>query len=247
MVAQRSRAGPTSEWSTPRCRPVFPGLDPYDAPTMLLAHNVGGGALPAPPWLLSYIGAFAVIATAAALRVTRTTPRLAASAAAVEASSESSRTRQIDVEPSTTTGGTASGVRLAGQLVGLALLGLVLVAAIIGPDSGAANVAPVAVLVIWWVGLPIACLVLGDVMRAINPLVAVVTLLDRRTAPRDDAPAPTWTGAAFLAAFAWFFVAYHRPGSPRALAVFLVAYALAAVVGGLRWGRQWLASGEGFG
>lgn len=32
---------------------------------MLLAHNVGGGALPAPPWLLSYIGAFAILATMA--------------------------------------------------------------------------------------------------------------------------------------------------------------------------------------
>jgi hypothetical protein len=31
---------------------------------MFLPHNVGGGALPAPPWLLSRIGAFAILATA---------------------------------------------------------------------------------------------------------------------------------------------------------------------------------------
>ncbi|MGH9274047.1 MAG: hypothetical protein ACRDZU_05300 [Acidimicrobiales bacterium] len=196
---------------------------------MLLAHNVGGGALPAPPWLLSYIGAFAVIATAAALRATGTTPRIA---------------RFALVEPEATLD---SGGRLAGRLVGLALFALVLVAAIVGPDSGAANIAPVAVLVIWWVGLPILCLLLGDVMRAINPFDAIVGLLDRRTNERDPEEAPSWTGAAFLAAFAWFFIAYHRPGSPRALAVFLLAYALAAVLGGLRWGRSWLVTGEGFG
>lgn len=40
------------------------GPGSYDAPTMFLPHNVGGGALPAPPWLLSCIGAFAVPATA---------------------------------------------------------------------------------------------------------------------------------------------------------------------------------------
>jgi hypothetical protein len=131
--------------------------------------------------------------------------------------------------------------------VGVALLVLTVVAAIVGPDSAAANVAPVAVLVIWWVGLPIACLLAGDVMRAINPFVAMVSLLDRRTHTRDTTDAPAWTGAAFLAAFAWFFIAYHRPGSPRALAVFLIAYAVAAVLAGLRWGRGWLATGEGFG
>lgn len=197
---------------------------------MLLAHNVGGGTLPAPPWLLSYIGVFAIVATVAALRATWTTPRLARlDPAAPEAAQQG-----------------ASRLRPVGQAVGVALFALVLIAAIVGPDSGAANIAPVAVLVMWWVGLPIVCLLLGDVMRAVNPFDAVVALVDRR-AREPHADAPSWTGAAFLAAFAWFFVAYHRPGSPRALAVFLGIYALAAIAGGVRWGRAWLATGEGFG
>lgn len=198
---------------------------------MLLAHNVGGGALPAPPWLLSYLGVFVVLATAVALRATWTTPRLAR------------------FDPAAQEGVTwgPSLLRVAGQAAGLVLFALVLIAAIVGPDSGAANIAPVAVLVIWWVGLPIACLLLGDVMRAVNPFDAVVALVDRRSGERSHVDAPTWTSAAFLGAFTWFFVAYHRPGSPRALAVFLVVYALAAVGGGLRWGRAWLATGEGFG
>ncbi len=63
----------------------------------------------------------------------------------------------------------------------------------------------------------------------------------RARAARWRPAAPSWTAAAFLAAFAWYFLAYHRPGSPRALAIFLAAYALAAVAGGVRWGAGWLA------
>ena len=44
----------------------------------MLAHVVGGDALPAPPWLLSYIGVALVLGTAAALRATWPRARWAA-------------------------------------------------------------------------------------------------------------------------------------------------------------------------
>jgi len=193
----------------------------------MFAHNVGGGALPAPPWLLSYIGAAFVLGTAAALRATWPTPRL------VRRGADRDR-------PAPRTGIGSDG--------GLLLLVAVLVAAVAGPDSAAANIAPRAVFVVWWVGLPIVCLLIGDVMRAINPFAAVVARLHRLRSP-DDAHAapPTWTAAAFLAAFSWFFLAYHAPGSPRPVALLLGAYSVAAIGGGLRWGRAWLAAGEAFG
>ena len=105
------------------------------------------------------------------------------------------------------------------------------------PDSSAANLAPWLVPVVWWVGLPIVCLLLGDVVRHLNPFVP----RRRPPRPRPRRPTrtrrcPTWTAAAFLAAWSWYLLAYHRPGSPRALAVFLVVYALAAVAGGLSVG-----------
>lgn len=193
----------------------------------MFAHNAGGGALPAPPWLLSYIGVAFVLGTAAALRATSPAPRRAT-------------TDADDHRPEPRA--------WFGSYAGLLLLVAVVVAAVAGPDSAAANIAPRAVFVVWWVGLPIACLLVGDVMRAINPFTPVVALLDRPRSPDDVHPvAPTWTAAAFLAAFSWFFLAYHHPGSPRPVAVLLGAYALAAVGGGLRWGRGWLADGEGFG
>ncbi|MDP1820111.1 MAG: hypothetical protein Q8K58_09515 [Acidimicrobiales bacterium] len=193
------------------------------------AHSVGGGSLPAPAWLLGYIGAFAVVLTAATLHTAWPSARAVAPPAAIDDAA-------------------GSDGPWVGQAIGLALLAAMLVAAVEGPDTGAANVAPVAVLVMWWVGLPILCLLAGDVMRVVNPFAAVVRASDRLRRPKEgDRPAaPPWTAAAFLAAFAWFLLCYHRPGSPRGLGAFLAAYALAAVLGGLRWGRAWLQEGEGF-
>lgn len=206
------------------------------------AHSVGGGELPAPPWLLSYVGAFAVAATAVALRATWPAPRFSGLVPGVAVEPEGAAA--VPAAPSADRA--PLGLHL-GHAVGVVLLVLVFVAALVGPDSAAANVAPVAVLVVWWVGLPILCLVAGDVMKAINPFVGIVGVLQPGQERMERRPAPAWTGPAFLLAFAWFFIAYHRPGSPRALAVFLAAYLLAAVLGGLVWGRRWLATGEGFG
>ena len=96
--------------------------------------------------------------------------------------------------------------------------------------------------------LPIVCLLAGDVMRWLSPFPAGARPSSTDRAPDDDGAAgPSWTAAAFLAAFTWFLLAYHRPGSPNALAVFLLAYLAAAVAGACRWGRAWLVTGEGFG
>ena len=191
----------------------------------MLAHAVGSDALPAPPWLLAYIGVAVVLGTAAALRATWPRARWAAT--------EPDPPTSLAVGP--------------GHVVGLLLYGAAIASAMIGPDSSAANLAPWLVAVVWWVSLPILCLLLGDVMRHLNPFVPLVALLDRGRPADPDRHVPTWTAAAFLAAWTWYLLAYHEPGSPRALATFLIAYAVAAVVGGLVWGRRWLAAGEAFG
>jgi hypothetical protein len=195
------------------------------------AHNVSGGALPAPSWLLGWFGAICVLGAAVALRTSWPKPRLA------------SGVDEAAVPP--------AGASRAGHLVGLALLGLVVTAAVEGPDEPAVNIAPLALYPMWWVGLPVLCFLLGDLLAALNPWEPLVAVAERAVGPERArawrAPAPAWTAAAFLFAAAWFLFAYHRPGSPRAVAVFLVAYSVAAVVGGLRWGRDWLRTGEGFG
>lgn len=192
----------------------------------MFAHNVGGGALPAPPWLLSYIGVAAMLGTAAVLRATWPTTR-----------------RLVEVGPAAP----ATARVGAGNVVGLVLLLTVIAVAIAGPDMNAANIAPTSVLV-FWIVLPIVCLFVGDVMRWLSPFPAAVRILPRdRATDREEGAAPTWTAAAFMAGFSWYLLAYHRPGSPNALAVFLVAYLAMSLIGALRWGRAWVVTGEAFG
>ena len=122
--------------------------------------------------------------------------------------------------------------------------------AIIGPDSSAANLAPWLVPVVWWVGLPIVCLLLGDVVRHLNPFVPVVALLDRGRRRDPDAPAPVVDRRpSFLAAWSWYLLAYHQPGSPRALAVVPRSPTRVAAVGGRTGGGDGAGSrtGEAFG
>ena len=204
------------------------------------AHQLDAGSLPAPDWLLGYLGAFAVLAAALALRSSWAAPRLDLAPAT---------DGPDDAGPAT---GTDTGPRVTvGSFVALLLLAGVVIAALAGEDLQAANVAPVTVSVIWWVGLPLVCLLAGDVLRFANPFVPLVAALERvlpaRAAPDRVAPPPAWTAGVLLVAFRWTYLAYYRPGSPRAVAVAVLAYTAVAVAGGWWWGRGWLATGEAFG
>ncbi len=208
---------------------------------MLLAHAAGGGALPAPTWLLSYIGIACMVLTAVALRSSWPSARLNRFA-------PTDRTAEGDHATVTADGPAGPTI---GQGIGIVLLGLAFATALGGPtafNEQAGNIAPVAVTIVWWVSLPILVLLVGDVMAAINPFVGIVSLVERVRPDRSPAaPPPAWVPAVFLGCFAWYLLAYYRPGSPRALALFLAVYTAAAIAAGLRWGSAWLRTGEGFG
>jgi hypothetical protein len=203
------------------------------------AHVVSAGALPAPSWLLGWFGAVCVLGTAVALRTSWPRARLHIGAG-----------DDAVGLPDDLIAGTTSPWAALGHAVGLAFLGAVVVTAIVGPNEPAANIAPLIVYPVWWLGLPLLCLLAGDVMAALNPFVLLVAAIERAAGrervARWQVAAPSWTAAASLWASSWFLFAYYRPGSPRAVAVFLVLYAVAATAGGLRWGRGWLRAGEGF-
>ncbi len=195
------------------------------------AHTAQGGSLPAPPWLLAYAGVAVLLITALVLRSTWPRPRLT----------------RFALEPEPPGGSPRPLPPLAVGLLGVVLFATVYAAAIVGPDQYAANIAPNLVMIVWWLGLPIVCVLLGDVVRWINPFTAVLRLVDHRTERPSTDAAPAWLPAAFIASFGWYFLAYHSPGSPRALAVYLGAYSVVALAAGWRWGHQWLATHEGFG
>ena len=84
---------------------------------------------------------------------------------------------------------------IVGRAAGLAGLGLVLTAALAGPAASAANLAPSTVLVVWWVGLPAACAVAGDVMAWLDPFGTLAAAARRVLRRGTPAPARCRSGS----------------------------------------------------
>lgn len=198
---------------------------------MLLAHGIGGRSdLPVPTWLAAYGAGAAVAVSFAALLVLWPRPRLAAAAAGAALPGAVQRL--------------AGPVAAALRVAGVVLFAVVVTAALFGTGDAAANVAPVAVYVVFWVGLLLASAVVGNLWAAMSPFVALARLLpDRRPVAADPGH---WAAAALVASFAWLELCWHDPADPRAVATWLVAYTLAVVAGVLAFGRAWARTGEGF-
>ena len=136
------------------------------------------------------------------------------------------------------------------RVLALALAVLVVVVGFTGPTQAERNLAPYAFYVTFWVGLVPASLLLGPVWRRLNPLRAVYAVLAKVTGP---APASDrleglgyWPAAAALLVFGWLELAYPERTQPVTVATFLVAYALAMLLGAVWFGEGWFARADGF-
>jgi len=206
---------------------------------VILAHGVGSRAdLPVEPWLFAYSAAFALLISFAALRLLWPRPRLEAAADGRPAPGWLDRA--------------ASVLRPALQALALALFVATLVAAWFGPDDVGENLAPTALYVAFWVGLPLVSPVVGDVWRRANPLWLVAAGLDRLRGRDPQASTATgwwashWPAALGLLAFLWLELAHHDPASLDAVAVFLSAYVVAVLVAAGAFGAGWVRTGDGF-
>lgn len=200
---------------------------------MLLAHGIGGRAdLPLEPWLVAYGAAFALLISFVALRILWPRPRLADASTGVALPAPAQRARPV--------------VSVLLRAAGLVLFVSTLAAALHGARTGDLTFAPYAVCVIFWVGVPMASALLGDVYAATNPFDTIAGLLrfPEDTGRRDPG---LWPAAAMILSFAWLELAYHEGcGDPVALAWWLGLYVAATFAGGLVWGRRWIREGEGF-
>ncbi len=206
---------------------------------MILAHGVGSRAdLPVPVWLFVYSAAFALLISFVALRILWPRPRLASLAAGRPAPVWLDRAGRL--------------VTIVVQALMAALFVTTLAAAWFGVDSVAANLAPTAFYVVFWVGMQIVSAVFGDIWRRVNPLWTIAAGLDR-LAGRDPVAtsasgvwASHWPAVAGLGAFLWLELAYHEPGSTGAVGTFLGVYTLAVLAGATRFGAGWVRIGDGF-
>ncbi len=109
------------------------------------------------------------------------------------------------------------------------------------------------VLVVWtlfWVGLPLACIFLGNLFRPLNPWVGPVATLRRllgRTGSIGLSRLGHWPAVAGLFAFAWFEIVSLAPADPAVLARAVAGYWFLVLVLGVLEGEDWLDRGETFG
>ncbi len=203
----------------------------------MLAHVAGAlGGLPLPRWQFTWGVIAASVVTFFLVGSTWRRPRLAALADGV---------------------GLPRWLRwlaIPARFVGLGVFLLVLTAALFGTEFPAANVAPIAVFITFWIGMQVVSVVVGDVWRVLSPfetlaLSAAWVRSRVRGAPLSSGE-PTGgshvPAAAGLAAFCWLELAYHTPSSPRVLGLCMLAYTVAVLAMAAARGRAWLRDGEAF-
>ena len=124
------------------------------------AHGVGGRTdLPIPAWQLAWAASFAVAASFVALGMFWETPRLRSAAAGRALSEPLQRACRVQ----------STIVRA----VGLFGLGVLIYAGLAGNTNPSVNIVPVAVYIIFWVGLQVVSVLVGDVWSHMNPFQAL--------------------------------------------------------------------------
>jgi hypothetical protein len=210
------------------------------APATAQAHGISGSAdLPIPEWMFAWAAAVVLIASFLALGVLWPRPRLQ--------------------RPGLRHGlRIPHGARTLCGLIGVALYGVVVYAAFAGTSVPTANLAPTAIYVAFWVGIPVLSVLLGDVFALFSPWRALYRWISgaaRRISPSLDAEPltyPAWLGrwpaAAGIVAFGWVELVYVERDVPATLGALALAYGFVQVVGMSLYGeRTWSERADAFG
>jgi hypothetical protein len=219
------------------------GLLALSLPASAQAHGIVGRAdLPIPVWLFSWAAAIVLVVSFVALSTLWRTPQL-----------QEQHARRLFRLP--------NAVEWLASLVGIGLFALVLYAGFAGAQVPNANFTVTFIYVIFWVGIPVASVLFGDVFRAFSPWrtsARVLHGLMRALRGGRSRPPfvryPTWLGmwpsVATIVGFAWLELVYipvdrERPSTLAALslAYFLVTLAGMTLCGVEEWGAQ----ADGFG
>lgn len=147
-------------------------------------------------------------------------------------------------------------LRLVLQTIAVGLLGLTLATALFGTTIELLNFAPTFVYVIFWLGIPLLSVTLGNVWSALSPWRAIadatVWVLER--GGNEARPVLEWSGrwgrypaAGALFAFVALELAHPRPAFPRTVGIAIALYSYWALAGMAVYGRDaWTRCGEGF-
>ena len=208
-------------------------------PAAAPAHGISQRAdLPIPEWLFAWGAALALLASFVALSVLWPRPVLA-----------DVRERLLVRVP--------FALEVLAGTLGVAAFAFVAYAGFAGNQTATANIAPTSIFVLFWVGVPCASVLLGDVFAAFNPWRAVgraCGTLARRVAGAD-LPRPLaypervgrWPAAAGVLLFAWVELVDVNRTEPRHLAILMLVYAAVMLVGMSVYGvRAWTENADAF-
>ena len=206
------------------------------------AHAVGGRMdLPVPLWQLAWAASFAVAVSFVALGTFWDRPRLRAAASGL-----------------TLPGPFQTACRVQATVVrtlGLLALALLLYAGLAGNTNPSVNITPVALYIIFWVGLQVVSVLVGDVWLHLSPFSTLADgssrmwarLRDRTPADYERGAGNQWWAVASIFGFVWLELAFHDSTNIRVLGYCLLAYTAAMLAGAAVFGRGWLHDAEGFG
>jgi hypothetical protein len=204
------------------------------------AHGlVGKQDLPIPRWLFAWAAAVVLVVSFVALATLWPRPRL-----------EGARERRVLRFP-------AVAEVLCG-VVGVAVFAITVWAGFAGSQTATANLMPTMVYVVFWVAIPFATLLLGNVFGAFNPWRAlargVAWVFSRAGGGEAPAPLayPTWLGrwpaALGIFVFAWVELVYVNRDDPSQLAIMALLYAAVQLVGMTLYGIEpWTRNADAFG
>jgi hypothetical protein len=210
-------------------------------PASALAHGlVGKQDLPIPRWLFAWAAAVVLVVSFVALAVLWPRPRL-----------EGARERAVLKVP--------VALEVLCGAVGVAAFVATVWAGFAGSQTATANLAPTVVYVVFWVAIPFATLLLGDIFAAFNPWRAVArgaAWLYARGHRGGEPPTalayPSWLGrwpaALGILAFAWVELVYVNKDDPSQLATMALLYAAVQLIGMSLYGIDaWSRNADAFG
>jgi hypothetical protein len=210
------------------------------APAPAAAHGLVGRAdLPIPEWLFGWAAATVLVVSFVGLAILWNKPEL-----------EDPRERVLfRVGP---------WLDVFCGVIGVAVFALVVYAGLHGNQLGTVNLAPTFIYVLFWVGVPIASAIFGDIFRAFSPWRAIARAFGfvARTFGEDRLPEPLpyprwlgrWPAAVGIAIFAWVELAYAYRDDPSTLAILALAYAAFQLLGMALYGVEiWSDRADAFG
>lgn len=132
------------------------------------------------------------------------------------------------------------GVLAALRIVGVLVLAFVIATGVFGVNNASRNPAPVLLWIGFWLVVPFASALLGDLYRFLNPFPTLARWLelDGEERPGLVVSKGLYPAAGVLLAFVWVETVYSDPSAPRTVAVMALVYLVAMLVSIDRLGPQ---------